>query len=207
MVFIMQEKREKILKEALKIVPFEGWTNKTLIEATISANLEKQYAKIAFPSGVAQLVEYYLRDLDCKMLDKLKGQKFDNLKVREKIALAIKTRLEIAEQEKSAIRKTVSYFAIPCNHFHSMKSIWKTVDTIWYAVGDKSADFNYYTKRSLLAGVYSSTLLYWLNDKSDNHENTWKFLNRRIENVMIINKAKSSFSNSFTTLNRNKKHA
>lgn len=197
MVSIMQEKREQILKEALKIVPFEGWTNKALVEATTSANLDKQYAKIAFPSGVAELVEFYLRDLDDKMLEELKVHKLDNLKIREKIALAIKIRLEIAEHEKSAIRKTVSYFAIPCNHFHSMKSIWKTVDAIWYSVGDKSADFNYYTKRSLLAGVYSSTLLYWLNDKSDNHENTWKFLNRRIENVMMINKAKSSFGNFF----------
>lgn len=201
----MQEKREKILNEAIKIVPFEGWSNKTLIEATLAAKLDKQYARIAFPSGISNLVDFYLRDLDEKMLDKLKTKKFKDLKIREKIALAIRTRLEIAEKEKHVIRKTVSYFSIPCNHFYSIKSIWKTVDAIWYAVGDTSTDFNYYTKRTILAGVYSSTLLYWLSDKSEKHENTWRFLDRRIENVMLINKTKSSFKNCFATLKPNQK--
>ena len=199
----MQEKREKILNQAIKIVPFEGWSSKTLIEATLAAKLEKQYAKIAFPEGVGELVDFYLRDLDTKMLDKLKTKKFQNLKIREKISLAIKIRLEIAEKEKSAIRKTVSYFSSPCNQLHSIRSIWKTVDAIWYAVGDTSTDFNYYTKRTLLAGVYSTTLLYWLSDKSEGHENTWQFLNRRIENVMLINKAKSSFKNCFAPFKQN----
>jgi ubiquinone biosynthesis protein COQ9 len=193
----MQEKREQILKEAIKIAPFEGWTRHTLYEATMAANLEKEYSRIAFPNGVRELVDLYLRNLDDKMIKKLNTKKFDGLKIREKIALAIRTRLEIAENEKSVIRKTVSYFANPCNHMQSVKSIWKTADSIWYAIGDTSTDFNYYTKRTILSSVYSSTLLYWLNDKSENHEATWKFLDRRIENVMTINKVKANFGNFF----------
>lgn len=198
----MQEKREKILNEALKIVPFEGWTNKALQEATLAAKLDKDYHKVAFPNGVSALVDMYLRSLDEKMLSKLSNnKKLKNLKIREKICLAIKTRLEISEDDKAVIRKTLSYFAIPYNHIESMSSIWKTVDAIWYAVGDNSTDFNYYTKRTILAGVYSSTLLYWLSDKSKDHCDTWSFLDRRIENVMQINKAKSSLNDLLCNFN------
>lgn len=187
----MLEKREQILNESLKIVPFEGWTTKTLVEATQIAGLDKNYAKIAFSGGVGELVDMYIRQLDEKMLEKLSKEDLSSLSIRKKIALAVKTRLELAEHEKNVIRKTTSYFAMPCNYLESIKSIWKTVDAIWYACGDTSADFNYYTKRTLLAGVYSSTVLFWLSDISENHTETWSFLDRRIENVMQINKIKS----------------
>jgi ubiquinone biosynthesis protein COQ9 len=62
---------------------------------------------------------------------------------------------------------------------------------MWYAAGDKSTDFNFYTKRATLAGVYSATLLYWLNDRSAGSEATWAFLDRRIDNVMAFEKLKS----------------
>jgi ubiquinone biosynthesis protein COQ9 len=62
---------------------------------------------------------------------------------------------------------------------------------MWYAAGDTSTDFNFYTKRATLAGVYSSTLLYWLNDRSPGSEATWGFLDRRIDDVMKIEKLKA----------------
>lgn len=189
----MLEKREQILKSALEIVPFEGWTDKTLFDATGLAGLDKAYAKIAFSGGVCDLVEMYVRKLDTNMLSKLSAESFNNLSVRKKIAFAIKTRLELPEYEKKVILKTASYFAILSNYLNSIQSVWKTVDAIWYACGDNSSDFNHYTKRTLLAGVYSSTVLFWLRDNSENHSETWSFLDRRIENVMKINKIKGFF--------------
>ena len=52
-------------------------------------------------------------------------------------------------------------------------------------------DFNFYTKRALLSGVYSATVLYWLNDNSEDFEKTWQFLDRRIDDVMQIEKFKA----------------
>jgi ubiquinone biosynthesis protein COQ9 len=60
------------------------------------------------------------------------------------------------------------------------------VSAIWYAAGDTATDFNYYTKRALLAGVYSATVLYWLDDKSEDFAKTWTFLDRRIADVMRV---------------------
>ena len=69
------------------------------------------------------------------------------------------------------------------------KLLYRTVDAIWYAIGDRSTDFNFYTKRGLLAAVYSATVLYWLNDKSPDCAATWSFLDRRIEEVMLVPKS------------------
>jgi ubiquinone biosynthesis protein COQ9 len=69
--------------------------------------------------------------------------------------------------------------------------LYRTIDTIWFGIGDRSADFSFYTKRGLLAAVYSSTLLYWLEDRSEDSIDSWAFLDRRIASIMQIPKLKS----------------
>ncbi|WP_374298103.1 COQ9 family protein, partial [Sphingomonas sp.] len=81
-----------------------------------------------------------------------------------------------------------SFLAMPLNAALALKLLYRTVDAIWYAAGDNATDFNFYTKRGLLAGVYSATLLYWLNDRSQDCADTWAFLDRRIEEVMQVPK-------------------
>ncbi len=190
----MTNKKDLILKEALKIVPFDGWSQKTLAAAARDAGLEPGYEEIAFPQGISELVAYFLAHLDEEMANRLNDENIISLKVRERVTKAVKTRLLVAEKYKLAIHKTVAFFAMPQNSIQATKSLWHTVDKIWYIAGDKSADFNHYTKRIMLAGVYSSTLLYWLADKSDDHSKTWEFLDRRIGNVMQINTLKDKVS-------------
>lgn len=193
----MKTKQNHILTEALKLVPFDGWTDAMLEQATLKAGYEAGYARIAFPDGVGEVVNYYLRDLDAKMLEKLAKKDTGKLKIREKIALAVKTRLELAEPHKGVIRKTLAFYALPHHLPQSMPAVWETVDAIWHFAGDKSADFNYYTKRLLLTGVYTSTLLYWLNDTSPSHKNSWDFLNQRIDNALQIGKLKGEMTDFF----------
>ncbi len=193
----MHEKQTKILNEALKIIPFDGWGKKSLEEATVAAGLEKAYAQIAFPNGAGDLIEFFLRDIDTKMLAKLEGVKLEDMKIRERIFTIVKARFDVSEPYKLSIRQTLVYFAKPQNSIRHLPALWKTADLIWRTAGDDSTDFNHYTKRMMLSGVYSSTLLYWLNDKSEGHANTWDLLSRRIENVMQINKAKAKISGIF----------
>jgi ubiquinone biosynthesis protein COQ9 len=84
------------------------------------------------------------------------------------------------------VRSGLSYFALPLNAAAGLTCLYRTVDAIWYAAGDKATDYNFYTKRALLAGVYSSTLLFWLNDKSEDSSATWAFLERRIGEVLQV---------------------
>jgi ubiquinone biosynthesis protein COQ9 len=106
--------------------------------------------------------------------------------VREKAAKAIRLRLEANFRNREAIRTALTALLMPQNAGLAARLLYKTVDAIWYAIGDRSTDFNFYTKRGLLAGVYTATLFYWLNDKSEGAAATWTFLDRRIAEVMKV---------------------
>ena len=88
--------------------------------------------------------------------------------------------------DRDLVRERIVDAALPHNAPLAATTLWRTVDAIWYAAGDTATDFNYYTKRGLLAGVYSATVLYWLEDKSEGQAATWEFLDRRIADVMRV---------------------
>jgi ubiquinone biosynthesis protein COQ9 len=119
------------------------------------------------------------------------------LKIREKIALAIRLRLEPLTAHREALRRAASLMALPLNAGRGASALYRTVDAMWYGIGDRSTDFNFYSKRAILAGVYGSTVLVWLYDRSEGQERTWEFLARRIEDVMRFERAKVSFRDLF----------
>ncbi len=185
--------RAAILAAALPDVPFDGWTKNTLMNAAATAGYERDEALRAFPGGPREAVESYLRMADQRMMDALLDVDPDSLKVRARITLAIRCRLQAADAERDVILRTLSLLATPAYSRVAARSLYETVNTIWYWAGDTATDFNFYTKRGLLAGVYTSTLLFWLNDESPDHVDTWAFLDRRIADVMRIPKVTQRF--------------
>ena len=129
------------------------------------------------------------------MLARLASADMSDLKFRDKIALAVRLRLEAIE-DKEAVRRGATLFALPHHAADGAKAVWDTCDKIWTALGDTSDDVNWYTKRATLSGVYSSTVLYWLGDDSVDHQATWAFLDRRIENVMQFEKFKAQVNSN-----------
>jgi ubiquinone biosynthesis protein COQ9 len=182
--------KRAVLARALPHVPFDGWSPKLLAAAAEAAGLGELDRRRLFPGGVADLVDFHLDEVDRRMLEALAGRDLEALKVRERIALAVRLRLERAAPSRETVRRTLSHQGLPGRGPRALKALYRTVDRIWRAAGDRATDFNFYTKRALLAGVYSSTLLYWLNDQSDGHEETWAFLDRRIADVMRIERLK-----------------
>lgn len=118
------------------------------------------------------------------------GIKAPRLKIREKIALAVRTRLAQQAPHREALRALASFMALPAHAGVAVCALWRTVDAMWHAIGDTSTDFNYYSKRSLLAGIYGSTLLVWLDDRSEGAADTLAFLDRRIDNAMAFERGK-----------------
>lgn len=167
-----------------------GWGEEALLAGAKTIKVEESRALSLFPGGAGELVEGFIAWGDRAMLKALPN-KLDKLRVRERIALAVRTRLELLEPYKAAVSKSLAIEARPWRAPGALKSLYATVDAMWRAAGDTSTDFNFYTKRMLLAGVYTSTLLFWLNDKSDDSEGTWDFLDHRIENVMQFGKLTS----------------
>ncbi|MDG1708648.1 MAG: COQ9 family protein [Emcibacteraceae bacterium] len=187
------ELRESLLQAALSHVAFDGWSNATLKRAAVDNNVELNMVDLAFPKGAIDMIDLYAQQCDMAMIEVIKDPEFSKLKIREKITKLVRSRIEIETGHKEASNRTIPFLALPKNHMTSITILYRSVDLMWKAIGDKSTDFNYYTKRMTLSAVYSSTFLYWLGDESENAYDSWEFLDRRIENVMQFEKVKAKY--------------
>ncbi len=181
---------ERLLNAATLHVPFDGWGDETFRAACMDAGIDESLARLHCPNGALDLAILSHKQGDYAMLARLNATDLSGLKFREKIATAVRLRLEVLE-DKEIIRRATTLFALPHNMKRGADLVWGTCDLIWTTLGDTSEDYNWYSKRTILSAVYSATVLYWLGDTSEDHTETWDFLDRRIENVMQFEKAKS----------------
>ena len=184
--------RERLMAALLPNVAFDGWTMTALRHAATDSGVSDHELLLAFPNGAMDALLYSIRRADSRMLEQLAKMPLDEMRIRDRITTAVRIRLE-NEPDKEAVRRGVTLLAQPQNAPVAAKLTWATVDAIWRACGDRSHDYNYYTKRGLLSGVWTSTLLYWLNDRSEGDAATWAFLDRRIGDVMRIPKLTAPF--------------
>jgi ubiquinone biosynthesis protein COQ9 len=180
-----------ILDAALPHIAFDGWTREVLVQAAEEAGFHQGDVDLAFPGGPAEAVLTHAALADDDMALEMQTLDLDSMRTRDKIAIAIRVRLESQLANREAIRRGLRLLADPRHAPEAAKSLARTVDTIWRIAGDTSTDFNYYSKRGLLAGVYSATLVFWLQDNSEDQHRTWEFLTRRIDEVLRFGKATS----------------
>ena len=183
--------REAVLNAALPHAAFDGFTEMVLQKAGAEAGLEKADVMRLFEDGPISLVEYFSIRTDTELEKRLAAMDLKGMKIRERIATAIKTRLAILKPHKEAARRAAAFLSLPMHAALGAKLVYRTVDAMWRAAGDTSTDFNFYTKRGILAGVYGSTALRWFNDTSEDEAATTAFLAARIENVMQFEKFKA----------------
>ena len=184
--------RTQIIAASLSHIPFDGWTMKALRRGAKDCGLDEASALLAFPVSATDAIEYHSQLADKNMVRD--AGDLSSLPVRKRVAKAIKCRLKQNGGHREAIRRACSMLALPANTPMAARCLFRTVDTIWYIAGDRSTDWNFYSKRGLLAGIYSATLIYWLDDTSSDTNETWGFLDRRIDNVMQIPKIKQRIS-------------
>jgi ubiquinone biosynthesis protein COQ9 len=196
----LDAERRQVLEIALKMVPLEGWTDSMLRRAAEKAGVLTDHNKLAFPKGVHDLIHFYSQELDANLLHLLDAEDLDPMKVRKRIEFAVRNRIDLLRSHKAAAKRVAAYLALPQNAFLASWLIYSTCDAIWHGIGDRSTDINFYTKRGTLAGVYSSTLLFWLGDESAGSEASWNFLSRRIENVMEFEVVKVRVCRAIETL-------
>jgi ubiquinone biosynthesis protein COQ9 len=186
--------REALLDAILPHVPFDGWSEaafRAALADVAAEGIDAGLARAACPRGAVDLALAYHDRGDARMLARLRRENLTALRIRDRVAMAIRYRLEAAE-EKDAVRRGATLFALPQHAADGARAIWGTADRIWTALGDSSDDINWYTKRATLAGVYSATVLYWLGDSTPGHQATWEFLDRRIDDVMRFEKVKGA---------------
>jgi len=186
-----QQMREAVLAAALPHAAFDGFTDSVLQNAGVEAGVAKPELARLFENGPTSLVEFYSTHTDVQMEKRLGEMDLKAMKIRERIATAVKTRLAILKPHKEAARRAAAFLSLPVHAALGAKLMYHTVDSMWRAAGDTSTDFNFYTKRGILAGVYGSTAVRWFNDTSEDEKPTDDFLAARIENVMQFEKFKA----------------
>ncbi len=184
---------------ALPHVVFDGWSDITLQRAADECEIDTDLLPLLFPKGALDAIAFHSRWADKAVVTALsKDKAFAEMPIPVKIRMGILKRFEHAANQKEAVRKGLSLLSMPLNAPLGLKLLHETCDSLWRLAGDEATDFNWYTKRITLAGVYSSTLYYWLNDESDDFADTAAFLDRRLNNVRAFGKWKAECQSWFS---------
>jgi ubiquinone biosynthesis protein COQ9 len=173
--------RDKAIEAMLSHVPFDGWSMRALRAGVADAGMPEDEAQLLFPLGVVDMIETFCDLADRRM--EAAARELPEMRVSAKVRAVIALRLRQNRPHKEAIRRAISVLSLPSNARVAVACTARTVDAIWHAAGDRSADFSWYTKRAILTAVYSSTLLFWLRDMSDDDVATLAFLDRRLAGV------------------------
>jgi ubiquinone biosynthesis protein COQ9 len=182
--------RDRLLDAALDEAAFTGWNDTCVARARTAAGMSDGEALLAAPRGVVDLIDAWFDRAERAMERAIEDCEIST-KIRIRATLAVRARLEAMAAHKESLRRATLFLAMP-NHVPDGARIgWRGADRAWKAMGDSSTDFNFYTKRMILTGVHTATLAYWLQDDSEDSAATWAFLDRRIENVMGIEKVKA----------------
>lgn len=175
-----------LLDKVLPMAADKGWNDAVFHIAVEEAGIDFSDAIKACPRQCLDLAIAYFRRGDDLMAEKLQGSDISQLRYSYRVAKAIRLRLSVMAEHRVATRKAVALFSQCRSAGVGACVIWRTTDSIWEGLGDSSEDINWYTKRLILSTVYSASLLYWLGDSSSESENTWDFIDRRIDDVMRV---------------------
>jgi len=185
-----QPPKDALMAAILPHVIFDGWSDSSFQMAVADAGLDPVVAHATCPRGAVDLAVAFHKQGDALMLERFAAADMSETRYRDKISALVRMRLEVND-DKEIVRKASALFALPKYAAEGAKLIWETCDVMWNVLGDTSDDINWYTKRATLSGVYGSSVLFWLGDESAENADTWEFLERRIENVMQIEKIKA----------------
>jgi ubiquinone biosynthesis protein COQ9 len=175
---------------------FDGWTREAVDSAARQLALDPVQARLAMPKTQPGMIDVYIQEVDRALQAHFTPQRLANTKIREKIRALVWRRLEIMGPAREAVRRALAILAMPQNLPLALRISWRSADLMWRIAGDTSTDFNHYTKRVTLGAVYGSTLLAWLDDHSEGWSDTAAFLDRRIDDVMTVEKLKAEWRGS-----------
>ncbi len=180
------DQRDALLQAGLQHVAFDGWNVEAFRRGAEDLGLAPEVVDEVLPSSPRALIAAFSDWADRSMLEALEAEDLSGLGVTAKVARATRLRFQIIEPYQEAVRRSLPLLSRPGGALGGMTLVHRTSDAVWNALGDRSTDHNWYSKRLLLGGVLSATTLYWLDDSSEGKERTWSFLDRRLKNVVQI---------------------
>ncbi|MDQ2877585.1 MAG: COQ9 family protein [Pseudomonadota bacterium] len=171
---------------------FDGWGAAARDRAADMTGIDRDVARLALP-GAVEMIDTWFAAIDAGMQTALPPAMLHAMKIRARIAALVEARLALLAPHREALRRALATLAMPQNIATAAKLGWRAADAMWRAAGDTATDYNHYTKRAILGGVYGATITVFLDDESDGHADTRAFLSRRIDGIMRFEKAKVGF--------------
>jgi ubiquinone biosynthesis protein COQ9 len=178
---------------------FDGWSEAAVDGAADRAGVDRALARLAFrgagegavPNPAMAMISAWIASIDAAMAAEFAGGALLALPVRERIRRLVEFRIDRVAGREEALRRALAVMASPRNLAAAARLGWASADAMWRLAGDTAADYNHYTKRAILGGVYAATLAVLVDDKSEGRAETRAFLGRRIDGIIRFEKAKA----------------
>ncbi|ANU07179.1 COQ9 family protein [Paraurantiacibacter namhicola] len=187
----LDELRLALAPEIAEAAIFDGWSDAALESAAEFAGVDMDVARLAFPGGPMDMTVAWIEHVDAAMAAAWPQEKLAALPIRERIRTLLQFRLDMLDGKEEAVRRSLAIQAMPQNLPLTMKVAWNSADAMWRLAGDTATDYNHYTKRTILLGIYSASIAVFVEDESEDKADTRAFVDRRIEGVMKFEKAKA----------------
>lgn len=191
----LDELRLALAPEVANAAVFDGWRAAAVDAAADAVGADRDVARLAFPGGAMDMIGAWIEAIDAAMLAHFTQEALAKLPIRERIRSLVQFRLDAISGQEEALRRATAIMAMPQNVTGAVMTGWRSADLMWRLAGDTATDYNHYTKRTILGGIYSATLAVFASDESDGKADTRAFLDRRIEGVMKFEKAKAKWLN------------
>jgi ubiquinone biosynthesis protein COQ9 len=173
---------------------FDGWSKAAIDAAADETGTAPALARYAFEGGQMAMIAAWSQAITARMTEALAPEALAALPIRERIRTLVQFRLDAIAGQEEALRRALTIMAMPQNAAQALRLGWASADAMWRLAGDTATDYNHYTKRAILAGVYAATLAVYPNDQSEGKAETRAFLDRRIEGIIRFEKAKAKLA-------------
>ena len=187
----LDEIRAAIAPDLAANAAFDGWSDAAIEAAAAGRGVDPDVTRLAFPAGAVDMIAAWFESVDRAMIEAVPDEALAAMKVRERIAAQVEARLDALAPDREALRRALAILARPQHALRAAKLGWHAADLMWRRAGDTATDYNHYTKRAILGGVYSATIAVFLDDESEGHADTRDFLSRRIDGILRFEKAKA----------------
>jgi len=191
----LEELRRQLAPAIADAAVFDGWSDVAVAAAAEQEGVDPAVAAFAFSGGAMTMIAAWIAACDEAMAAEWPAEKLSQLKIRERIRTLVQFRLDYVTPQQEALARALAIMAMPQNAPQALKLGWNSADLMWRLAGDTATDYNHYTKRTILSGIYAATLAVLAHDRSEGQADTRAFLERRIDGVMKFEKAKAQFLN------------
>lgn len=187
----LDDLRRRLASAIAEAAVFDGWTAEAVEQAAQVTGTDPALAAFAFREGPMAMITAWIDHVDATMTGDVGGEALSNMKIRERIRRLVWARLDAVAGREEALTRALSIMAMPQNLAASTRLGWRSADAMWRLAGDTATDYNHYTKRAILGGIYAATLHVFARDTSPDKAETRAFLDRRIDGIMRFEKAKA----------------